>query len=158
MFPVQSYDQQVYLTMKFESFLEEFTPLFYTIVLKDEYRNAISEIRVEGHTAIQTPDKEFENDYYQKMLVLSQKRSNKVLEYMMNHNYYSTLNDSQRSFLRFISTSNGLAFGKALDSDGYLKFFSEKQIDTKKSMRVEFRIITNNQKVIDDWLLKTRKL
>lgn len=156
LFPVQFYNQEINLTKKFETFLDEFTPLFFSIILKDEYREAISEIRVEGHTAIQTPEKEFERNYYQKMLTLSQKRSNKVLEYMMNHTFYSKLNSIDRALLRFIITSNGLAFGKALDSDGQFKFYSNKKIDTKKSMRVEFRIITNNQKVIDEWIKKTQ--
>lgn len=157
LFPVQFYDQEVLLTNRFKNFLNNFTPLFYQIILKDEYRDAISEIRIEGHTAIQSPEKEYDNNYYQKMLILSQKRSNRVLEYMMKHKYYNDLNSNKKRFLRFITTSNGLAFGKALDSDGNYKFLSNKSIDRNKSMRVEFRIVTNNQKVIDEWIQKVKK-
>jgi outer membrane protein OmpA-like peptidoglycan-associated protein len=156
LFPVQFYDQEVYLTDKFESFLNEFTPLFYQIILKPEYRKDISEIRIEGHTSIQTPKHEFNTDYYQKMLVLSQKRSNKVLEYMMDRPYYAQLDALEKAFLRFITTSNGLAFGKALDSQGKFKYVSGNALSTKNSMRVEFRIVTNNQKVMDEWILKTQ--
>ncbi len=154
LFPVQFFDQDVYLTDRFQAFLTEFTPLFYAIILKEEYRNGISEVRIEGHTAIQDPPKEFDKDYYQKMLILSQKRSNKVLEYMMNTDVYGKLNDVEKSYLRFITTSNGLAFGKALDKSSEFKFFSGNPIDTNKSMRVEFRIITNSQKVVDEWINK----
>lgn len=155
LFPVQFYDQEVFLTDRFKSFLNEFTPLFLSIILKEQYLESISEIRIEGHTAIQTIDKETDKDYYQKMLTLSQKRSNKVLEHMMNLSYYEGLSESKRTLLRFITTSNGLAFGKALDSDGNFKFLSGKPINTEKSMRVEFRIVTNNQKVIDEWIKKS---
>lgn len=155
LFPVQFYDQEVFLTDRFKSFLNEFTPLFLSIILKKQYLESISEIRIEGHTAIQTIDKENDKDYYQKMLTLSQKRSNKVLEHMMNLSYYEGLSESKRTLLRFITTSNGLAFGKALDTDGNFKFLSGKPINTEKSMRVEFRIVTNNQKVIDEWIKKS---
>lgn len=155
LFPVQYYDQEIELTDKFQYFLLEFTPLFYDIILKEEYKDDISEIRVEGHTAIQTPDREFEDEYYHKMLILSQKRSNKVLEFMMGHPKYYNMEEDKKSFLRFITTSNGLAFGKALDSNGEIKYISGNKIDYKKSMRVEFRIVTNNKKVIDEWIKKT---
>lgn len=156
LFPVQFYDQEVHLTTKFEDFLTKFTPLFYSIILKEEYSDDIAEIRIEGHTAIQTPDKEFDDDYYQKMLILSQKRSNKVLDYMMKLPSYDKLDLEKKSFLRFITTSNGLAFGKALDNDGKYKYLSGNIINTNKSMRVEFRIITNSQKVIDEWVKQSK--
>lgn len=152
LFPVQFYDQDVQLTNRFQKFLQEFTPLFYDIVLKKEYTDDISEIRIEGHTAIQSPEMEYDKLYYQKMLILSQKRSNKVLDYMMNLECYKLLDNEQQSFLRFITTSNGLAFGKALDSNGKFKYLTNENINTNKSMRVEFRIITNSQKVIDEWI------
>jgi hypothetical protein len=156
LFPVQYYDQEVYLTTKFESFLNTFAPLFYSIILKKEYTSDIVEIRIEGHTAIQTPAKEFDNDYYQKMLILSQKRSNKVLDYMMKLPSYDKLSLEKKSFLKFITTSNGLAFGKALDNEGNYKYLSGNRISTNKSMRVEFRIITNSQKVIDEWVKQSK--
>ena len=154
LFPVQFYDQEVELTDRFQNFLNEFTPLFYGIILKDEYTDDISEVRIEEHTGIQTPDKEFDNDYYQKMLILSQKRSNKVLNYMMGLNYYNALNDKQKNFLRYITTANGLAYGKALDDEGKFKYSTGKNIHNYKSMRVEFRIVTNSQKVVDEWIGK----
>jgi flagellar motor protein MotB len=152
LFPVQFYDQEVMLTDRFQKFLNEFSPLFYNIILKKEYADDISEVRIEGHTAIQTPEKEFENDYYQKMLILSQKRSNKVLDYMMGMDFYNKLSREQKNLLRYITTANGLAYGKALDGDGKFKYLTGKAIHTEKSMRVEFRIVTNSQKVVDEWI------
>jgi len=88
------------------------------------------------------------------MLILSQKRSNKVLDYMMSLGFYVKLDAKQKNFLRFITTANGLAYGKALDEDGKFKYTTGKNIQTDKSMRVEFRIVTNSQKVIDEWIGK----
>lgn len=152
LFPSQAYTDDVILWPKFQQFLNEFTPRFYKIILKEEYREAISEVRVEGHTAIQPWSKEYDLDYYQKMLILSQKRSNKVLEFMMNHQFYSSISAEDKDWLRFILTSNGLAFGKALDKNGEFKFKSKETIDMKNSMRVEFKIVTNSERVIEDWL------
>jgi hypothetical protein len=149
LFPVQFYDQEVILTDRFKTFLNEFTPLFLSIILKEQYLETISEIRIEGHTAIQSEDKETDKDYYQKMLTLSQKRSNKVLEHMMNLSYYDNLPESKKSLLRFIITSNGLAYGKALDTEGKFKFLSGRSINTEKSMRVEFRIMTTSEKLVE---------
>lgn len=156
LFPPQMWDKEVVLTKRFESFLKDFTPLFYAIVLKDEFRDDISEIRIEGHTGIAIRLDEYDREYYEKMLVLSQKRSNKVLEYMVLDSYYEQLDRDEKAFLRFVTTSNGLAFGKALDKDGKYKFYTKNRIDGRKSMRVEFRIVTNNQKVIDEWINKTQ--
>jgi len=157
LFPVQFYDQEVVLTERFKTFLNEFTPLFLSIVLKDKYMSSISEIRIEGHTAIQTDDKETDKDYYQKMLTLSQKRSNKVLEHMMSSNYYDSLSESKKSLLRFMITSNGLAYGKALDKAGNFKFLSGNSINTEKSMRVEFRIVTTSDKLVEKVLEQLNK-
>ncbi|OHX64510.1 hypothetical protein [Flammeovirga pacifica] len=155
LFPSQRYDQKVELTMEFNKFLKEFTPLFYNVVLDPKYIDNISEIRIEGHTGIREKSYEFDQEYYEKMLVLSQKRSNKVLNTMMHQPYYTNLSDQNKSRLRFITTSNGLAYGKALDQEGDFKFESGNDIDRKKSMRVEFRIITNSQKVVEEWVKKT---
>ncbi|MDP2174545.1 MAG: hypothetical protein Q8K70_01400 [Bacteroidota bacterium] len=157
LFPVQFYDQEVILTDRFKTFLNEFTPLFLSIILKDQYLESISEIRIEGHTALQTEDKENDKVYYQKMLTLSQKRSNKVLEHMMNLSYYDQLAESKKTLLRFITTSNGLAYGKALDSEGNFKFLSGKSINTEKSMRVEFRIVTTSEKLVEKVLEQLNK-
>lgn len=152
LFPITTYTDDIILMPKFQEFLKEFTPRFYKIILKKEYRDAILEVRVEGHTAIQPWSKEYDLDYYQKMLTLSQKRSNKVLEFMMNHPFYSSISAEDKDWLRFILTSNGLAFGKALDKNGEFKFISNEKIDVKNSMRVEFKIVTNSERVIENWL------
>jgi outer membrane protein OmpA-like peptidoglycan-associated protein len=157
LFPSQFYYDDILLKQRFESFLDEFTPLFYSIILKEEYRDDISEIRIEGHTAIAVVNDEFDKEYYRNMIILSQKRSNKVLEYMTNTGYYDGMNEQEKSFLRFVTTSNGLAFGRSLDNKGNFKYDSDKSIDKVKSKRVEFRIVTNSQKVIDEWIKKTKK-
>jgi outer membrane protein OmpA-like peptidoglycan-associated protein len=155
LFPAQNYDQDINLTARFKDFLKDFTPLFYNIILKKKYRGNISEIRIEGHTAIQSVRDEADKSYYQKMLILSQKRANKVLEFMMYQERFNELGSDEKDFLRFITTSNGLAFGKALDKNGVYKYESGLDINSAKSMRVEFRIVTNSQKVVEEWIKKS---
>ena len=75
---------------------------------------------------------------------------------MMKLPSYDKLSLEKKSFLKFITTSNGLAFGKAIDNEGHYKYLSGNSISTNKSMRVEFRIITNSQKVIDEWIKQSK--
>ena len=156
LFNSQYYHDDVVLKPEFQEFLESFTPEFYKIILKEDYVDNIAEIRIEGHTGIETPEKEDINDYYQKMLILSQKRSNKVLDFMMTQPSYSELSKEKKYLLKFITTSNGLAYGKALDNEGEYKYLSKNNISPDKSMRVEFRIVSHSQKVIDEWFKQSK--
>lgn len=154
LFEPQLVTDPVKLKKSFTEFLNQFTPLFLEIILKPEYQDKISEVRIDGHTGISDATYEFQTEYYQQMIILSQKRSNKVLEYIMNSDSYQNLNEEQKSRFRFFLTSTGLAYGKALDKDGEYKFISKNIINEGKSMRVEFRIITNSEEVIKEWIKK----
>ena len=157
LFEAQLYTDEVILKEDFKDFLSKFSPRFLTIILNPKYQDKISEIRIEGHTSIRKPIDEFSSKYYQHMVVLSQKRSNKVLEHMMSLSSYTNLTDLDKKRLRFFLTSNGLAFGRSLDGDNNYKFYSNKNIDKKKSMRVEFKIVTNSQDVINKWFENFKK-
>ncbi|OQY38526.1 MAG: hypothetical protein B6229_05715 [Spirochaetaceae bacterium 4572_7] len=157
LFEAQLVTDDVRLKSEFKIFLGQFTPIFFEIILNPLYADKIAEVRIEGHTGISAASYEFENDYYQNMIVLSQKRSNKVLEYMMSLDSYAELSDEQKNRLRFFMTSNGLAYGKALDGNGEYKFYSKKVINEIKSMRVEFKIVTNSADVIDRWVERSKK-
>ena len=76
---------------------------------------------------------------------------------MLKHKFYTSLSDSNKKTLRFITTSNGLAYGKSLDSNGEFKHLTGRPIDRKMSKRVEFRIVTNKQKILDEWLNKIKQ-
>ncbi len=157
LFEAQLYTENVILKENFKDFLDKFIPKFLTIILDPKYADKISEIRIEGHTSISKPIDEFNGKYYQHMVVLSQKRSNKVLEYMMGLNSYNILSDNEKNRLRFFLTSNGLAFGRSLDKNSNYRFYSKNNIDKEKSMRVEFKIVTNSEDVINEWFEKLKK-
>lgn len=53
-------------------------------------------------------------------------------------------------------TANGLSFGRSLDSDGIETFSSGKAIDKDKSRRVEFRIVTTGDDVLENFVNKNK--
>ncbi|MCX7833755.1 MAG: OmpA family protein [Ignavibacteria bacterium] len=121
------------LKQEFKDVLDYFVPKFFNIVLKDEYRNKIAEIRIEGHT----DDK---GDYLYN-LKLSQERARSLLAYIRGHAFYKQLDYAKRKYLDFLLTANGFSYGRTLDELGNLTFYSNKTIDADKSRRVEIRIV-----------------
>ncbi len=148
-FDIQNYREKVNLRPEFERFLDLFIPKFLEIVTKEEYKNRIAEVRIDGHTGMQSYN-ENSNIYYLHMVELSQKRSNAVLAYFLSHPYYRELGDDTKNRLRFWLTSNGLSYGKALDSNKEYVYNSENPIDNTHSLRVEFKIVTTSEKVIQE--------
>ncbi len=59
----------------------------------------------------------------------------------------------KEQLLQFWLTANGLSYGRTLDSNKELTFISKEPTDKEKSRRVEFRIVTTSeilvQKVIE---------
>lgn len=148
-FDIQNYREEVHLNPEFEKFLDLFIPKFLEIVTKEDYMNRIAEVRIEGHTGMQAFDI-YDNQYYLNMVKLSQKRSNAVLAYFLNHPYYDELDNEIKDRLRFWLTSNGLSYGKALDSEKEYVYNSKSLIDNTHSPRVEFKIVTTSEKVIQE--------
>jgi outer membrane protein OmpA-like peptidoglycan-associated protein len=144
----------------FAEILDEFLPRYFTIVLQPKYveNDRIREIRIEGHTdsdPIRLPP--YDPDSYIGNMQLSQLRSTEVLKYFRNSNYYKQLSLNDKNSLQFLLTANGLSFGKNLDSN---KDFAAKSgaIENKTlSRRVEFRIITNSAKIVEEHLLEMNK-
>lgn len=127
-------------TSKFISILNKFIPKYLAIISKPKYRKNIQEVRVEGHTA---------NDMYQHAIELSQQRANNVLFYLTKHSSFSQLDlESQRN-LRYILTTSGYGWSRALDANGNYSSETRREFDVR-SRRVEFRIVTNSDKVIDE--------
>ena len=61
------------------------------------------------------------------------------------------------SLIEFLLTANGLSYGRTVDANGELTIISNKPIDKQKSRRVEFRIITTSDKLIDKVLKELEK-
>ena len=60
----------------------------------------------------------------------------------------------QKKLLDFWFTANGLSYGKALDSKGNYAALSNDSIDRDASRRVEFRIVTTGEEVLENFVNK----
>jgi len=133
---------------KFKTILEEFLPRYFDIILQDKYIDNIAEIRIEGHTdTIPYPTRD--PDPYIANIKLSQERSAAVLKYFRNMDYYTMLSKENSEQLRFLLTANGLSYGKTVGNDRRLTYITKKPINNDYSRRVEFRIITTSEKLIE---------
>ena len=141
------------LTPHFQQILDQFLPRYFNILLNDSLSNKIREIRIEGHTD-DTPMPSYHQDPYIANTILSQQRALSVLEYIRNMPEYKKYSKEQQSKLEYWLTSNGLSYGKSLDSDGNYTYISEKPIDKNLSRRVEFRIVTSGDEILENFVNK----
>ena len=132
----------------FETILNEFLPRYFNILLKDEYRERISEIRIEGHTDA-VPAPQFDSDPYIGNIKLSQMRSAEVLKHFRRMDYFQNLSNTEEQQLQFWLTANGLSYGRTLDSNKQLTAISGNPANNEYSRRVEFRIVTTSEELVE---------
>ena len=139
------------MTSEFKKQIDEIWPKYQEVIINQKYIDFIKEIRIEGH-ADTSHIKECENpgkDNYFCNLGLSSARSQNVLEYIRSLPCYQNLQDSTKNRIQFLLTANGLSYSKTLNSLGkYTYTDSDKNIDKDLSRRVEFRIVTSNEKLV----------
>lgn len=140
------------LTSEFEDKLRTFLPKYLNILLASEFSHEIIEIRIEGHTDARPYS--LDKDPYIANVMLSQQRALSVLKYMRTLPDYLNMNQSEKDQLDFWFTANGFSYGKSLDSDGNFTFDSGNAIDDDRSRRVEFRVITRGEDVLEDFVRK----
>ena len=138
------------LTPEFQEKLRTFLPKYLNILLSSSFSHEIVEIRIEGHTDARPYS--LDSDPYIANVMLSQRRALSVLKYMRTLPIYENMNENQKKKLDFWFTANGFSYGKSLDSDGNFTYESGKDIDDDKSRRVEFRIITRGEDVLEDFV------
>lgn len=151
LFDLGSYE----LTSGFKSILDDFLPRYFNILLNDSLRSKIKEVRIEGHTD-DVPFPTLDKDPYIANVILSQQRALSVLRYFRKMKAYEKYSDRQKRLLEFWFTSNGLSFGKSLDEDGEYTLLSGKDIDRNLSRRVEFRIVTNGDEILENFVNKNK--
>lgn len=139
------------LTPQFKEILDEFLPKYFDILLNDSLKKNIKEIRIEGHTD-PIPYPSLDPDPYIANVILSQQRSLSVLRYFRNMPAFEKYTDKEKQLLEYWFTSNGLSYGKALDSLGNYTILSENPIDDQMSRRVEFRIITTGEEILENFV------
>lgn len=131
------------LRIHFKNILEEFIPKYLSIINEAVYKDKIKEIRIEWH-AWRCLDSE-----YWICLTLSQKRANNVLFYIFNNSSFNDLSIDDKKKMKFWITSNWMSNWKNLDSEGNYIYYSNNEVDAKQSRRVEFRIVTNSEELIE---------
>ncbi len=144
------------LTPEFCQILDEFLPRYFNLLLQDSLSKHIKEIRIEGHTD-DVPYPGLDSDPYFANLILSQKRARNVLRYFRSMPYFVTLSPKNQERLEYWFTANGLSYGKALDANGNEAYKSQKEIDRENSRRVEFRIITDSEKLLENFVVESSK-
>lgn len=136
---------------KFAEILDEFIPRYLGILLTDSLRDRIQEIRIEGHTDDLRMIK-YGNDPYLSNVLLSQERAYNVLKYIREMPSFEKYSPAERKLLDYWFTANGLSYGKALDANEDFAALSGGTIDKAKSRRVEFRIVTTGEEVLENFV------
>ena len=140
----------------FSEILIKFLPKYFDIILQRKYQDKISEIRVEGHTD-NIPAPQYDKDPYIANTLLSQERSAEVIKHFREMEYFKNLSSKEIALIEYLLTANGLSYGRTVDDNGNLTINSNKPINNQKSRRVEFRIITTSDKLIDKVLKELEK-
>lgn len=143
------------ITPQFQAVLDDFIPKYLDILLKDSLRRNINEIRIEGHTD-NVPFPAFGSDPYIANIRLSQDRARNVLKYIRTIPAFNEYSQDDQDLLNYWFTANGLSYGKALDSTGRYVYDSKLPIDRAKSRRVEFRIITTGDEILENFVNTSR--
>ncbi|MFN8298433.1 MAG: OmpA family protein [Chitinophagales bacterium] len=140
---------------EFKTILAEFLPKYLGVVMQEKYKDKIAEIRIEGHTNTKPINKT--SDPYIDNMELSQNRARNVLAFLRNQDCFTTLGNNEQARLQYWLTANGLSFGRTVDAEDSLSFFSGKTIDNDKSRRVEFRIVTTSDEIINQAIKKMKE-
>lgn len=123
------------LSGQFKGILSDFFPRYVAVLSR--YRDAIEEIRIEGHTSSDWGSLHGESAYFPNM-ALSQDRTRSVLEYVIVLLPQVTDRDWVRSNFAAVGYSSSR---RVVDSESLLE-------DAVSSRRVNFRVITNSELLI----------
>ncbi|TGG95160.1 OmpA family protein [Natronospirillum operosum] len=128
----------------FQTILADFFPRYVDIIHRPQYRDDISEVRIEGHTSSAWGDRS-EDEAYILNMELSQARTREAASFLLELDAI----DEVKPWVKANLTANGLSSSRlVLDEDG--------QEDEARSRRVEFRVVTDADQRIEDILQTAR--
>ena len=134
------------LKPEFRAILADFFPRYVRILTSQKYRDAISEVRIEGHTSAAWNGVASPADAYFLNMELSQARTRSTLFFVLNLPPLQ----GQTDWLRRFVTANGL-------SSSHLILNADGTEDMARSRRVEFRIRTDAETRIEKILEVSRQ-
>jgi chemotaxis protein MotB len=115
-----------------KAFLDQFIPLYLSVLFQPQYEDFLGEIVIEGHTDTKGS--------YLMNLELSQKRALTVATYCLQ---MASLTQEQRDYLQKIITAKGKSYSDPIhNSDG--------TINMEQSRRVEFQFRLKDAEMIDE--------
>jgi outer membrane protein OmpA-like peptidoglycan-associated protein len=136
------------LTPEFKASLQKVMPRYWAILGSDStYLEHVKEIRIEGHADTHPPLDG--SDSYIFNLDLSSRRAASVLAFLRQLPFYRESDLEKRIRMDFLFTSMGFSYSRALNSAGrYVYVDSDKTVNDDLSRRVEIRIVTSNEQII----------
>ena len=149
---------------EFEKVLNDFFPQYIKILTDEDYKKHVEEIRIEGHTSSEWERKsEFDGIYskedvaYLENMKLSQKRARSVLQHVLrigNHKISSQDKEGDQKKDFEIITKNKDWIKKKLTANGLssnkLILYPDGSENNEESRRVEFRVVTTSEKLIEE--------
>ena len=129
----------------YKKILDSFFPRLVKILSKPEYVDSIEELRIEGHTAdaSKNDSKEAKEIDYKEGMDLSQKRTREVLYYCLTTDF-----GAENDWVKNKIIAIGYSKSKPI--------IINDKIDWSASRRVEFRIKTNSDKGIKEFLVNEK--
>lgn len=143
------------LRTEFRSVLAEILPKYLGVLLTDSLRYKIREVRIEGHTN-SVPYPSIDSDPYIANLILSQRRALSVIRFLRSLPQWKAYSTEERRLLEYWLTANGFSYGHALDTDGGYALATGRAIDQARSRRVELRIITSGEEILEHFIERTQ--
>lgn len=131
---------------RFKNILDDFFPRYIHILEEPTFKNSIAEIRLEGHTSSIWTKAIVGNEAYLRNMELSQARTRKVLEYLLQMGWQETTG----AWLIGNVTANGLSSSKHIVGSDGLE-------DQLRSQRVEFLVRTDSESRIQEILFAGAK-
>lgn len=125
----------------FKNVLRNFFPRYIAILTKPEYKDEIAEIRIEGHTSSEWFDAVGVDVAYYNNMELSQDRARNVLQYVLEIRHPKIMQNKE--WIKKYLTANGLSSSKLI-------FDSSGNQNREASRRVEFRVVTKSEKLINE--------
>ena len=135
----------------FKKELANYIPRYLGILLDAKMNDKIKELRIEGHTD-NVPYPQLDPDPYYANLILSQRRALSVMQYIRSLPEYQQYSKDKQDLLEYWFTANGMSYGRALDDYGELTHKSTNGINKSKSRRVEIRLITAGDEMLEEFV------